>query len=149
MGSVCKGPCKRGLSGLHSPLSLWVWALLVFIDIWVFLGGGVVISQVQVLKVGVLNVRHERSAPLGEVQGCQFPPDHWSRCWGYGLWGDCVSVFPTPSMRCFPLSAHLLLGFFPTGKCSIYSCRLVCPWEEGSSGFSYVAISNGNPYHTL
>lgn len=59
-------------------------------------------SKVQVLKVGVPDVRFKHFTPQEETQGCEFPPNFRLPCRG-GDSGDTV---------CLILSYPLGVGFF-------------------------------------
>lgn len=59
-------------------------------------------GEANVLKVGVPSARKEPFAPQGEAPGFEFRPaaGRGARGWGWDLWRDCVSAFPT----CFQAS---------------------------------------------
>ena len=84
------------------------------------------VSQVQVLKVGVPDVRFKPFSPQGEAQVCKFPLSCWS--WHQvGVYGKIVPQLLLPtSMWDFshlPRVSQLDFGILFRGNFSICSCR--------------------------
>lgn len=67
-------------------------------------------------------------------------------CWGWGLWPECVSAFPTYfkvdifSFTFYVGVTQLVNGVLSVGIALCVAVHLVFPWEEGHSGVSYVTI---------
>ena len=88
--------------------------------------------------------------PQEESGSFEFPLSCVMPCQDWGLWQDCVSASPT----------HFIMRFFLPTQCvgvpqlvSEFLSEIIlpyltidslCPWEEVSSGTSYVAIWNWN-----
>lgn len=79
------------------------------------------------------------------------PPDCKELCWGWRLWQEHISVFPTclnvgifSVTRCVGITQQVS-GFLSEGNFPCVALYLVCPWVGGNSGTSYVAILVWSP----
>ena len=89
----------------------------------------------------------------GRIQRWEFPPDCMALRWGYGLWLECVSAFPTHfnvdifliNLMCRNHPASFWIFF--TGNCYVCSCTFSASLRVGSSGASYVASLSSVPFH--
>lgn len=104
-GCLCMGPCAR-LDGSQSQM---FWGL----D-----------TQVQVLKVGVPDVRLKPFAPHGKALGCEFPPTWFTTLGGMGFMAQLSLASP----GCFCVSLTQVVGLSQLGSPhsppeETYSCR--------------------------
>lgn len=112
------------------------------------------ISQVQVSKSGVPAVGFSALTPPAEAQGCEFPPNYWLLCQGWGLWQECASASPTYfnvgffliCSMCRSCSSSFWVSF--RGSCFLSSYRFSVSVGGGSKS-SYVTILNQSPLYRI
>lgn len=89
---------------------------------------------------------HAPFTPQGETESWVFPLNCRVLCWVWGLWLDCVSVFPTPFLVGILSLVHcegftqLVYGINSEGIDLCVAVYLVCLWEKGNWAASYVTI---------
>lgn len=109
-----------------------------------------VVSQLQVLKVGVHNAGLKLFAPKGDTLDIEFPPNYGSLCTSWGLQQDCLSIsYPLKCgffsfAQCVGIAELVFRVFFPEEIGPHLAIDSVCLWEEVSSGSSYLPVLNQN-----
>ena len=94
-----------------------------------------------VLKIGALDVGSKSFTPQGEAGSWECPQDR-IRCTRGEVYGGSVSQpFLPNSMLVYVIHLMCRVSGFLSEVISLHVAILsACPWEEGSSGASYVII---------
>lgn len=105
------------------------------------------VLEVEVLKIGMLDVGSKSFTPQGETGNCGFLLNCMLLCQEWGLWQACVSAFPTHfhvGLSCSPNVQESSEGILSERILSCVAADSVCLWEKVYSASSEVAMLDQN-----